>query len=274
MSITAAVIVPHPPLIVPEVGNGKERGIQKTIDSYRKAARFIAAQQPETVLVISPHAAAYADYIHLASGHKMTGDLRMFGGTSAITAVLDEELIAQIEKLCRQVNFPAGTAGEQFSALDHGTYIPLYFINQYYTDYRLVVCSLAGLSREAMYRFGELVQEAATALGRRTAVIASGDLSHKLKESGPYRFAPEGPKLDKALTDIMKTGAVKDFLQVERKLAERGAECGLGSFIIMAGMLHRRTVTPEFLSYEGPFGVGYAVSLFGLSDETNHETVG
>ena len=32
--ITAAFMVPHPPLIVREVGRGSEKQVQKTIDSY------------------------------------------------------------------------------------------------------------------------------------------------------------------------------------------------------------------------------------------------
>ncbi len=271
MSITAAVIVPHPPLIVPEVGRGQEKGIQDTVDSYHKAARFIAGEQPETLIVISPHAPAYSDYICMASGQRILGDLKAYGGTSEISAVLDEELIAAVEQRCRADGFPAGTEGGASVPMDHGTFIPLYYVNQYYTGYRLVICSLSGLSKEKMYRFGVYVQEAAEALGRKTAVIASGDLSHKLKESGPYRFAPEGPRLDSILTGIMKTGDVKAFMEVDAKLSRRGAECGLGSFIIMAGMLHRSAVTPEFLSYEGPFGVGYAVCLFRLEEPASEK---
>ncbi len=267
MSITAAVIVPHPPLIVPEVGCGQEERIADTVAGYHRAARFIAEQKPETLIVISPHAPAYADYIHLASGHRIKGDLKAFGGETEIKVPLDEELIAAIEERCRKSGFPAGTEGEKFTPMDHGTYVPLYFVNQYYTDYQLVICSLSGLSREEVYRFGSYVREEAEKLGRRTVVIASGDLSHKLKESGPYSFAPEGPKLDEVLTEIMKAGDVDVFLEVDQKLCKLGAECGLGSFITMAGMLHKSTVIPEFLSYEGTFGVGYAVCLFRLQEK-------
>ena len=36
MSILGAVIVPHPPLIIPTVGNGREEEVQTTIDAYRQ----------------------------------------------------------------------------------------------------------------------------------------------------------------------------------------------------------------------------------------------
>ena len=61
MSILAGYVVPHPPLIIPSVGRGEERGIQKTIDAYREIARRIAALRPETIVVSSPHAPLYRD---------------------------------------------------------------------------------------------------------------------------------------------------------------------------------------------------------------------
>ena len=52
----------------------------------------------------------------------------------------------------------------------------------------------------------------------------------------------------------------RDAAAVE--LAAEAAECGLRSFQIMAGALEGDTITPELYSYEGTFGVGYAVASF------------
>ena len=43
MAISAACMLPHPPLIIPQVGRGEEKKIQKTIDAYHAAARFFGA---------------------------------------------------------------------------------------------------------------------------------------------------------------------------------------------------------------------------------------
>jgi len=56
MPILAAFMVPHPPMIVPQVGRGSEAQIQKTIDAYTKVAEEIAALKPDTILISSPHA--------------------------------------------------------------------------------------------------------------------------------------------------------------------------------------------------------------------------
>jgi aromatic ring-opening dioxygenase catalytic subunit (LigB family) len=47
-------------------------------------------------------------------------------------------LVNKISELALQAHFPAGSEGSQKHELDHGTMIPLYFINRYYPDYKVV----------------------------------------------------------------------------------------------------------------------------------------
>ena len=61
MGIVAGYCVPHPPLIVPDCGRGQEKGIRATVDSYHAVAKRIASHAPDTIIVTSPHAPAYAD---------------------------------------------------------------------------------------------------------------------------------------------------------------------------------------------------------------------
>ena len=68
MAVIGAVMVPHPPLIIPEVGRGEEKAIQKTINAYHQAAKEIAALQPETIVVTTPHSIMYGDYFHISPG--------------------------------------------------------------------------------------------------------------------------------------------------------------------------------------------------------------
>ena len=48
MGIIAAYMVPHPPLIVPDIGKGEEKKIQKTVDAFLEVARRIGEQRPDT----------------------------------------------------------------------------------------------------------------------------------------------------------------------------------------------------------------------------------
>ena len=54
MGILAAYMVPHPPMIVPQVGRGSEKQIEKTIRAYEKVAAEITELRPETIILSSP----------------------------------------------------------------------------------------------------------------------------------------------------------------------------------------------------------------------------
>ncbi len=273
MSIVGAFIVPHPPIILPEIGRGEERKIQKTIDAYREVGRRTAALRPETVVVTSPHSVMYADYFHISPGGRARGDFGAFRAPEAEeTAEYDTEFVGVLTKEAGAENLPAGTFGEKSSALDHGTMIPLRFLHEFSRDFRLVRIGLSGLPASAHYRLGMCIARTAEKLGRRTVFVASGDLSHKLKESGPYGFAPEGPEFDKQVTQAMRDGDFGRFLSFDPEFCDAAAECGLRSFQIMAGALDGIAVDAELLSYEGPFGVGYGVAAFSVKgkDESRH----
>lgn len=98
----------------------------------------------------------------------------------------------------------------------------------------------------------------------RVAWIASGDMSHRLKEDGPYGFHPSGPKFDKEFIKLLKNKDVQGILNLPESLAEEAGECGLRSFCLLLGALEASKASwqPKVLSYEGPFGVGYLVTQF------------
>ena len=255
--------MPHPPLIIPAVGRGKERGIQKTVDACDEVGRRIAALAPQTIVVSSPHATMYRDYFQISPGRGARGSFARFGAPQAsYDAAYDVELVDAVCKLCERRGISAGVDYERDATLDHGTMIALHFIQKYYHDFKIVRMGLSGMSVSEHYKLGRAVQVAASTLNRRVVWLASGDLSHKLKEDGPYGFVPEGPQFDKRLTSDFASGDLVGVLAIDPSLSERAAECGLRSFFMMIGALDRTKVKSELLSYEGPFGVGYGVAAF------------
>lgn len=184
----------------------------------------------------------------------------------------DTEFVRALCEAAQEAGLPAGTLGEREKKLDHGTMVPLYFVNQYWTGYRLVRIGLSGLPLTAHYRLGQCIRAAAQSLGRNTAVIASGDLSHKLKEEGPYGYQAEGPVYDARIMDVMGRGAFGELLEFSEDFCEKAAECGHRSFTILAGTFDRNGVEAKQLSYEGPFGVGYGVCTYRPcgNDETRN----
>lgn len=263
MAVRGAVMVPHPPLIIPAVGRGSEKEIRETVEAYDKAAQRMASLKPETVVVISPHSVMYADYIHISPGQGASGDFGRFRAPEvSICAEYDVDFVRELCRKAKEQGLAAGTEGGRAPHLDHGTMIPLYFFGRYQTDYRLVRIGISGLPAEDHYRLGQCIRDTAEKLGRRTVVIGSGDLSHKLKEDGPYGYSSEGPVYDKKIMDVMGRGVFGELFRFGETFCEKAAECGHRSFLIMAGAMDGCSVEAEALSYEGPFGVGYGICTY------------
>ena len=273
MSILAAYMVPHPPMIIPEVGRGSETQIEATQKAYMQVAEETADLKPETIIISSPHATMYADYFHISPGKKAEGSFAQFHAPQVrFRENYDEELVRAIEQKAKESSFPAGTMGQREKALDHGTMVPLYFILKKYTGFRLVRIGLSGLPLEDHYRLGQIIQSAVAAVGRRVVYIASGDLSHKLQSYGPYGFAPEGPVYDARIMDVCSRAAFGELFGFDDAFCERAAECGHRSFVIMAGALDGIAVEANRLSHEDVTGVGYGVCTFHPkeADENRH----
>ncbi len=263
MPIVAAYMVPHPPMIIPQVGRGSEKQITKTIRAYEAVAAGIAGIRPETIIVTSPHAVLYADYFHISPGEEATGDFGRFRAPEVRFAEkYDTELVKAICALAKGKDFPAGTLGERDRRLDHGTMVPLYFVKQQYTGFRLVRVGLSGLSNAEHYEFGQIIRQAVEQTGRKAVLIASGDLSHKLQEYGPYGFAEEGPEYDRRIMDAAGRAAFGEMLTFEESFLDKAAECGHRSFLIMAGALDGMNVEAKVYTHEDVTGVGYGICSF------------
>jgi len=96
--------------------------------------------------------------------------------------------------------------------------------------------------------------------GRRAVIIASGDMSHRLAEDGPYGFNPAGPDFDRQVTEMLQQGDMARLLRVPPELREAAGECSYRSLVMMAGAFDGQELASWIYSYQKPFGVGYLVA--------------
>lgn len=269
MGVLAAFMMPHPPLAVPEVGKGGEAGIPATMSAFDEIGRRIADLGPEVIVVISPHAPTYADYFHISPGGGAAGDFGSFGVPEVkVNVSYDRELAADIGRIADECGLAAGTMGASPGGdpLDHGVMVPLWFVNKFYSDYKIVRISVSGLCGAEHYRLGKCVKAAIVGLGRRAVVIASGDLSHKLKEAG--KKGEECRAFDEKITRIMKNASFDELLMMDADERQSAADCGSGAFMILSGVFDKMRIRPEFLSYEATYGVGYAQCAYNILSDT------
>ena len=262
-----AVIMPHPPIARHLVGRGEEEKIQKTLDAYKKASEQIREYAPETIVIISPHTIFFRDAFYVYPGKTYTDSLSRFNAAAdKVSIPYDNELRAEIVRLMEEKNIPAVQDPRYGNEPDHGSLIPLLFVNEVYKDYRVVRIAPSMLSDETLMEVGRIIERAAAHVDRKITLIASGDLSHKLLAEGPYGYVKEGPEFDERVTEMMRSGDLSAFREFSPDFRDRCAECGLPGFIMLSGALENYHVSPDFLSYEGTFGVGYAICTFACED--------
>lgn len=145
---------------------------------------------------------------------------------------------------------------------DWGFNVPLHFLAQGFKgEIQSILISVE--SPQFYFEKGKTYNKSQSS---KVAIIASGDLSHCLKEDGPYGFHPDGPKFDDALVQGLEQKDIEKILKLDKLYPEAG-ECGLRSFCFLLGILEAAKIIwqTEILSYECPFGVGYLVANFKLS---------
>lgn len=263
--IVGACLMPHPPMAVAEIGRGSEKSIQKTLDSYHSIAEVIKDLKPDTIVVISPHATLYRDWFNVSGGKSAYGDFARFRAAGvSFDQQYDTEFVRLLEHLCKADGFPAGTQYDRDKFLDHGTMVPLYFVNQHFTDYKLVRIGLSGFSLKMHYELGRYIQKTANALNSRVYIIASGDLSHCQKVNGPYGFQKEGPVYDARIMKTMGNADFAELFQYDEAFLKKAMECGHRSFVMMAGALDRTDVKPHMLSHQDITGVGYGFVYYDV----------
>ncbi len=279
--ISGRYILPHPPILIPSIGKGEEKKAKKTLDGIKKVGEEIAKLKPGRIIVISPHGAYFSDHFHIPDQNRISGDLSQFGRKNLILGFNnDPEFVHAVETEAKNRNISAGpvhaSALRRYGLkedLDHGVIVPLYFVSQFYQDYRLVPISLAGLSKADHYELGKILRSLIDQDDTETVIIASGDLSHKLSDEGPYGFAPEGPVFDRAIADSLLSGDPLAVLQIDEALKERAGQCGEKSIIMLLGTVDKHKIKAEIFSYEGPYGVGYMTARIEEDSEKNEDVL-
>lgn len=266
--LLSAYIVPHPPIVLPEIGQSLHKQIQATYESYEKIARQIASLSPDTIVIISSHAPAYVDTIAISSGVGASGNLARYHHPELTYDVTyDQAMIKEICALAKRNHIPAGTKKGMDASLDHGTMIPLAFLQQY-INVPIVRIAISACSPKQHERLGQCITAASEELERKIVVIASGDLSHRLSKESPYGYHVQGPRFDQELLEAFAHHDMDWVLHVDESLAIDSGQCGLPTFQILCGVLRDQELCYTCYSYEHPFGIGYACCGFTPRQES------
>lgn len=267
-------VMPHPPLIIPAVGGEEAKTVKKTAAAMQEIARKVAALEPDTVVVISPHGPVFRDAVAVFDGRRLGGDMGRFNAPAAAMEVeIDASFIAAFTVkseaggiVVRMDRETAHLYRTEYR-LDHGALVPMLFLKDAGVKAKYVNITYGLYPYDRLYRLGFMLRQAAAETGRKIVVIASGDLSHSLLPGAPAGYRPEGAVFDRKLKEMLAAGDVEGLLKFQERDLEKAAECGFRSIIMALGALDGLRFQSRVLSYEGPFGVGYLVAEFEPTGE-------
>jgi len=275
MSIKFAAITPHPPVIIPTMGSSLDlRKTDQTRKSMQKIAELFIKSQPEIVILISPHGPVEYQEITINVSPDLLGNFEHFGNYKTyLNFKNDLEIVNSLHQQCLTQKTPVRLMEDPM--LDHGALVPLYYLTQnYQKKVKVVPVAYSYPEKQINFDFGKIIFEVCNSEKNKEknfAIIASGDLSHRLTSDAPAGFSPKGSEFDKQLIQSLDNNDVQTTLDINDNLIKEAGECGYLSIVILLGAIEQINKTRMFknvkfksLSYEAPFGVGYLVGYFKL----------
>jgi len=258
-AIVFSGIAPHPPIMVPEVGREAISQVRGSIDAMAELTRRIIYSGAETIVIISPHAPLSPDAFVAYHSKPLHGDFANFrAAATTVEFPLDEELLAAIANAAAGENYEVPALANY--NLDHGTAVPLYFLDRNGWRGRVVALGYSFLGNEDHLKFGECIRSAAESIGRPVAFVASGDLSHRLKPEAPAGYNPSAHFFDEQVVEALTRDTPTQIIDIDQDLRRAAGECGYRSMLVALGLAQALPRACEVLHYEAPFGVGYLVA--------------
>ena len=265
--------MPHPPVLIHEIGRGREFEAKKTLNGINELTSKL--EKPDSLLVLSPHQPYVPGVLFVNRANFYHGSFAMFGVTNVrITASSQSQ---HITALCEYLaKFSIKTYADSIEDLtqDQGSMVPLYFLKQAWGELpEIIIASPIGLTPKEAFEMGKALADFQS--DKRLALLASGDLSHRLTQNAPAGYEPDyAPKFEAAVEEALKNNSPKPIYELDENTLERAGECGLRSVMTMLGLSsgeENEVNEIKVFSHEWPFGVGYCTALCELSRKLGKE---
>lgn len=267
-------IAPHPPIMVPEVGREAISEVLGSIEAMAEFTRRIIDNGAQTVVLISPHAPLERNSFVAYQSPTLYGSFANFRAPETVVEFeLDLQLLNTIIRTAAEDGFSVTALDERYE-LDHGSSVPLYFLQRNGWRGRVVALGYSFLNNEDHLKFGGSIRRAIVELRVPTAFVASGDLSHRLKPEAPAGFNPIAKAFDEQVVGAIHDHSAQRIADIDPDLRRLAGECGYRSMLVALGVTSEATEASEVLHYEAPFGVGYLVAQLTNAQQSADDSPG
>ncbi len=263
MTISLAAVTPHPPILLPEIGCGREAAAQATLDAYAAIARALRDDPPDRLLLISTHGIVTLRRFHLLTA-PLTGDLEPFGAGQCRIAQPRDPLLAEAVLASAEARGQPLAAVEHWEPHDHSVIVPLTLLADAISNTPTTVVSVSFRSARDHREFGHSLAAALDDVGGRTAVIASGDGAHTLTSESPQGFHPRAAPFQRTFDAALRAWDTETLLGFDEDLRREIDESVVSPTAVLIGVLHGRDVRVRGLAAEAPWGVAYTTALIEI----------
>lgn len=145
-NILGGYLLPHPPIIIEEIGRGEQSKAEDTIKGVQEVSKDIKNKNPGTIVLITPHGPVFRDAIAVSAGEELEGDFGRFGYSDLSYKFKNNlKLVETILEKSRDRGISTVGLDKSTSfrynvsiGLDHGALVPLYFIKKEFSNFKLV----------------------------------------------------------------------------------------------------------------------------------------
>jgi hypothetical protein len=257
MPVVAGLVVPSSPVLVPEVGRGRERQAVRTVAACRAAGRMLREAPSETLVLLLP-----------AGGDRPTLWYPVDTGFHRDFAALDAPELDRMDPFdphlagCLVDTDPTVWQVISQPSPPEDALAALYFLSgNGATPILLAGVPDSGLDRAAVA--GRLIGAAAQRCGRRMALVAVGELSSRIYPGAPDGYHPDAASFDANVIDLLHDGAATALGRLPA-----GARATAGERLLpqLCALLAAAPLSApaRLLSYEHPYGTGYLVASFSM----------
>ena len=260
MAINFAAVVPHSPLLIPNIGKDNAAQFVTTKSAFETIKEKIVAAKLDTILILSSKGATSEHNFTININQEYKANFEIFGDlVTDLRIPSDLKLISRLREEL-EAHFPLRLATD--TGLDYASSVPLFLI---FDKIKIPIIPIAvtNSDHEQVDAFALALQSALLHSKKRIGILASADLSHRLSKQSPAGYSPKAKKIDQRLIEILRNTDHKSLVEIKSLAEEVDCE-DMPVLDLLLGLLHDVGAKPELVNYEALFGVGHLTLLYSL----------
>ncbi len=265
--IVLGAVLPHPPILLPRIAQGREVHAKTTRDAYDDIGQRLRELDVKQVVLISTHGIVTLNRFHILDAD-LSGDFDRFGHPGlTFGRASDTDLVQRIVSAADAQNVPLTTTG-LWEQSDHSVGVPLTLLNDDLPP-NVAIVSISFRPPEDHYRIGHAIGQALSEVPEPSAILASGDAVHRLNEDSPKGRHPSGEQVQQQYEAALSTWDHRSLLEIDESLRRDVDESVISPTLILMGALERLDANPRILCSEHPWGVGYVTAVVEIVGESS-----